>query len=436
MVSKKVRTLYVSMNGTAIGELRKRSTGALEFTYDDNWLLSSGARPISNSMPLRHQPFKEDLVYNFVDNLLPDNPRIRARIQARFQVETSQPFDLLASIGHDCVGAIQFSEIKNAPFPKKIEGTVLNDSDISQTLKAYHEAPLGMLKENEDFRISIAGAQEKTALLFHENKWQRPLGTTPSTHILKLPIGFVGHQGLDLRDSCENEWICCEIARAFGLPVSETKIQIFSDVKVLVVKRFDRKYSTDNSWIVRLPQEDMCQALGYSPNVKYQSDGGPGISDIMNILQGSYQSKVDRDIFFQSQILFWLLAAIDGHAKNFSLFLEAGNKYRLTPLYDIMSAHPLVASRQLQKQKIKMAMALKRKNAHYRWYDLQRNLFLSAANNARYSTERAELLLEEMLGKIDTVIDEVSKNLPADFPNKISQPIFDGMLFAKSVLVA
>ena len=121
---------------------------------------------------------------------------------------------------------------------------------------------------------------------------------------------------------------------------------------------------------MRLPQEDMCQVLGVSPNIKYESDGGPGIESIMRFLLQSQESKHDRTLFFKSQVLFWLLAAIDGHAKNFSIFIEPMGRFRMTPLYDIMSAHPLLENKNLQEKKIKMAMALSGKNRHYHWYSM------------------------------------------------------------------
>lgn len=185
---------------------------------------------------------------------------------------------------------------------------------------------------------------------------------------------------------------------------------------------------------MRLPQEDMCQALGRSSNLKYQFDGGPGIKEIMNLLLGSTTSMADRDTFFRSQILFWLLTAIDGHAKNFSVFIEPEGRYRLTPLYDIMSAYPLIKTRQLQAQKIKMAMALISKNKHYHWHTIHRRHFLETAKAVNYSVERAETILDEMLQQVDSVIAKVSSSLDISFPTKISQPIFDGMIAMKENL--
>jgi len=101
------------------------------------------------------------------------------------------------------------------------------------------------MSNDDDFRISIAGAQEKMALLWHNNQWQRPIGATPTSHILKLPIGKIEHNNIDLSDSNENEWLCLEILRAFGLPVPEIKIETFEDMKALIVKRFDRRPNMD-----------------------------------------------------------------------------------------------------------------------------------------------------------------------------------------------
>lgn len=429
------RALNVLMNGILIGKLEKTITGNLLFTYDQQWLNTPGARPISLSLPLVSQQFTGDVVYNFFDNLLPDNSQIRSRIQAQFHVATNQPFDLLASIGRDCVGAIQILEAEPTDTTNKILFNPLTEKEIASILRNTINHPLGMTANDEEFRISIAGAQEKTALLYWKRKWNKPIGTTPTTHIFKLPIGYIQHKNIDSSDSCENEWLCAKIAEAFGLPVAKCDIQYFEAVKTLIVERFDRKFSCDDSWIMRLPQEDVCQALGVSPNLKYQSEGGPGIEDIMHLLLGSADPTKDRDTFFRAQVLFFLLAAIDGHAKNFSVHIEASGKYRLTPLYDIMSAHPLIASKQLPAKKIKMAMALKGKNNHYDWHDIQYRHFIHTAKAANYSVQRAEDILNNMLDKVDIVIEQVSDELPNQLPKKIYMPIFEGMKLAKNKLI-
>jgi serine/threonine-protein kinase HipA len=413
------------MNGVHVGDLIRQSSGALEFSYRQAWLETSGARPVSLSMSLRKAPYVGEVVFNFFDNLLPNNPQIRERIQTRFQVATSHPFDLLSAIGMDCVGAIQL--VPEDKFPenvRQVEAVPLTDQDISKLLLGYRTTPLGMT-DADDFRISLAGAQEKTALLRQNGQWYRPLGPTPTTHILKLPIGIIEHSGMDLRQSCENEWLCSRIAAAFGLPVAHTEMALFETTRVLVVERFDRRW--DNDWIWRLPQEDMCQALGMSPNLKYESDGGPGIERIMRLLLQSRNARQDRALFYKSQILFWLLAAIDGHAKNFSLFIEPAGRFRLTPLYDILSAHPLMAEGQLQARKIQMAMALVGRNRHYRWHSMLPRHFLSTARQTGFNVKMARLLFEEMMDSVETVIAEVEAELPETFPEQMAESLFEGI---------
>ena len=154
----------------------------------------------------------------------------------------------------------------------------LNEDQIERILKsAASGAPLGQRPDgDDDFRISIAGAQEKTALLRFGQRWRRPHRATPTTHILKLPLGLVGNMQADLADSVENEWLCAQIVREFGLPVAKTEMALFGTQKALVVERFDRRWQgiphgeqdlpgfspRNNTWIARLPQEDLCQATG------------------------------------------------------------------------------------------------------------------------------------------------------------------------------
>jgi serine/threonine-protein kinase HipA len=427
--SKLPERLNVLMNGIRVGELAKLSTGAMMFQYDQNWLNRSGNRPLSLSLPLRQEQYQGDQVYNFFDNLLPDSDRTRAKIQTRFKIPTRQPFDLLAVIGADCVGAIQLSPADT--FPKQIntiQAEPLCTNDIATLLSGDNDFPLGMIPSAEGFRISIAGAQEKTALLWYQNRWCRPLGITPTSHIFKLPIGVISNNNIDLSESCENEWLCLEIARAFGLPVVNADIQRFNQTKALVVERFDRSWSTDGQWLLRLPQEDMCQALGVSPSLKYQADGGPGIVEIMRLLLGSADAERDRECFLRTQVLFWLLAATDGHAKNFSLFLEADRRYRLTPLYDIISAYPLLQTNALSKQKLKMAMAVRGKKNHYNWDAIQTRHFITTASIVDFSETHAQQIVWEMLAQVETVIAQVSMKLSSDFPCHISDPIFMGMM--------
>lgn len=414
--------LNVAMNGILVGQWRRLKNGATEFQYADRWLSSTRSRPISLSLPLSSKIYRGDEVYNFFDNLLPDNEQIRSRIQQRFQTNTKTPFELLSAIGQDCVGAIQLYQY-NTHIVKTVYAEPLSESDIENTLKNYRTFPLGMEQE-DDFRISIAGAQEKTALLYYNDQWMRPLHTTPTSHIFKLPIGMVAQGQLDLSNSCENEWLCLQIMRTFGLNVPFASIEHFGEMKTLIVERFDRRWSENKKWLVRLPQEDMCQALNIAPARKYESDGGPGILQIMQLLRGSANPNEDRKQFFKAQIVFWLLCAIDGHAKNFSIFLEPQGHYRLTPFYDVMSAYPLIKPNGLSKQKVKMAMAWQGENKHYLWDKIQLRHVFATAKLAGLS----QSIVEDILNEILSCLPKIEKISVRHLPDDISEPILNGLI--------
>lgn len=427
-------SLFIYMNGYEVGEYIQRRSGAQEFIYSDSWLeRGEAAIPLSLSLPLTDKVHKGDSVYNYFDNLLPDSMDIRNRIQTKFGARTNRPFELLSHIGRDCVGAIQLTSERGDINVKKIAGTPLSNKEIAEELRNYKTLPLGMSKD-QAFRISIAGVQEKTALLMHDGKWQRPVGPTPTTHILKLPIGKIEHAGIDLSDSVENEWLCLEILRSFGLPVPVVSIENFEDVKVLVVERFDRELANDKSWIIRHPVEDMCQANGVAPALKYESNGGPGISLIMKLLKSSLQPEADRKQFMQTVFLFWLLGAIDGHGKNFSIFLKQGGRFKLTPVYDVISAYPLAEKRQMEYRKLKMAMALNGKNKHYFWHEIMLHHWFDESKKIDFPKTDMSEIIEQTIGTVDSVLANVSARLPDKFPDDIASPIFDQLKKAISKL--
>jgi len=419
-------SLYVFMNGHAVGEYIQHRSGAQEFVYSDSWQNAEYAIPISLSMPLTETKHKGEVVYNFFDNLLPDNKDIRQRIQKRFSTKTDKSFDLLTSIGQDCVGAIQLLSEATPVNVKTIECSPMNDHEIAESLRKYQSLPLGMSKD-QDFRISLTGAQEKTAFLWYDQQWQRPMGATPTTHIFKQPIGHIEHAGIDLTDSVKNEWLCLEILRSFDLPVPNADIQLFEDREVLIVERFDRTFSDDQSWIIRHPQEDMCQALGFAPALKYENEGGPGINRIMELLRSSTAAEKDRRQFMKTVFLFWIMAAIDGHAKNFSLFLRTRGRFEITHVYDVISTYPNIKKRQLELKEIKMAMALHGRNTHYKYHEIMPRHWLDEAKKVHFPESEMIAIMKETTNKLSSVIDKVKSQLPQDFPEDISSSIFEGM---------
>jgi serine/threonine-protein kinase HipA len=419
------------MNGEYVGRWTVNAQGEHEFEYAETWVSSMYGRAISLSMPMSRagRLYKGSIVKSYFENLLPDNDKIRERIQQRFSTPSQSPFDLLSEIGRDCVGALQLLPDGETPGDiKRIESEAVSEEDIESIL--INTPVFGQHQDNDDFRISIAGAQEKTALLLHEGQWMKPRGATPTTHILKLPIGRHRDHDIDLTMSVENEWLCAQVLEAFGIKTATCWPAVFGKQKVLVVERFDRKLSRDGTWLMRLPQEDMCQARGLSSEMKYEKNGGLGVESIMDLLLGSSSAEADRAAFFKTQVIFWLLCAIDGHAKNFSIFLEPQGGYRLTPIYDVLSAYPVLGNGPglLQEKKAKMAMALVGKNRHYKWSELQRRHLESTAKACGVEVS-GKTLIDDLIATTSEVITQVTAKLPVGFPELVAKPILDGLGF-------
>jgi serine/threonine-protein kinase HipA len=432
--ARKSRALSVWMNGELVGEWRRAAAGTQEFQYAAAWLTAAAARPVSLSLPLHPQPYRRGVV-EFFDNLLPDNRAVRERIQRRFGTSSTGAFDLLQEIGRDCVGALQLLPADHPPVDvRKITGERLTAGGVANILAGSLNPAFGRGEQADDvFRISLAGAQEKTALLWHAGEWHRPTGSTPTTHILKLPVGG-SPQGIDLSTSVENEWLCARIVRAYGIPAADCRMANFRDQKTLVVERFDRALAKNGGWYMRLPQEDFCQATATPAALKYESDGGPGIERIMELLLGSEQAAADRRDFMRTQLVFWLLAAIDGHAKNFSLFLRAGGAYRLTPRYDILSAHPMLGKGRdrLSPHKIRMAMAVRGKNRHYQWKEIAARHWLETARRCGFSEMKS--IMDEVIAQTPAVVAQTTARLPRKFPDQIAATILTGITTTAGLL--
>jgi serine/threonine-protein kinase HipA len=216
---------------------------------------------------------------------------------------------------------------------------------------------------------------------------------------------------------------------AYQIPIARCEIKQFDDQKTLVVERFDRMLSSDRSWIIRLPQEDMCQATGTSPLHKYQSDGGPGIAQIMELLLGSNDAEQDRNNFFKTQIIFWVLAATDGHGKNYSIAHLPGRGYRATPIYDVLSAHPVIGKgrNKISRHKAKLAMAVRGTTNYYLIEKILRRHWIAQARQVGLVAEVAEQLIEDVIESTESIIEEVGRLLPDDFPMDIAEAVFSGM---------
>jgi serine/threonine-protein kinase HipA len=436
------RSLSIWANGLRVGVWVLPGRGDPELRYDPTWARSEQGRPLSLSLPfnLDNLPLKGEKVYNYFDNLLPDSDAIRRRIAERFRTGSTDPFDLLKAVGRDCVGAVQLLGEDEEPVGfDRVEGRPLTDEDIERHLVGTVTLePFGALHEpDDDFRISLAGAQEKTALLRWEGRWQISRGATPTTHILKLPLGLVGGRRADFTTSVDNEWLCMRLLKAYGMPVAEVDIATFGQQRVLVVERYDRRVAPGGQWLLRLPQEDFCQIEGVSPRLKYESQGGPGLMELFTTIRQSVRAEADMRTLMASQVLFWLLRAPDGHAKNFSVHILPQGRFQLTPLYDVMSAWPVMGDgpSQWSPREVKLAMALPGTNRHYEMQGIQRSHFNSTARKVGFGAD-AEAVIQDILDRTPGAIAEVREGLPPDFNPRVAERILRGIEQAAMALAA
>lgn len=316
--------LVTWMNNQRVGELTKLANGAHTFKYAPEWLASRYARPLSLSLPLQRGNITSDAVFNFFDNLLPDSPIVRDRIVKRYHAKSRQPFDLLSEIGRDSVGAVTLLPENETITRPIMAWEKLTEARLEEVLTAYKaDIPLGMIREENDFRISVAGAQEKTALLRIGNDWCIPKGITPTTHIIKLPIGEI---------------------RQPNATLDLSQIQVFQ----------------------------------------------------------------------------WLIGATDGHAKNFSVFIQAGGSYRLTPFYDIISAFPVLGGTGIHISDLKLAMGLNASKGKKTAIDkIYPRHFLATAKVLRFPEVQMHEILSDFARMIPAALDNVKTSLPTDFPENV-----------------
>jgi serine/threonine-protein kinase HipA len=340
--------LIALLAGKEIGRVQRDAHGRLSFSYSDAWRAEPDACPLSLSMPLAAREHRRSAIEAFLWGLLPDNERVLDRWAAKFQVSARNVFALLSHVGEDCAGAVQFVTPDCLDAIRSAEDRIgwLEEADIADRLETLRGDHAAWRLPSDTGQFSLAGAQPKTALLLDGNRWGIPSGRLPTTHIMKPPTGaFDGH--------AENEHICLGLARSLGLPAARSQVMKFGEEIAIVIERYDRQRQGND--IVRVHQEDICQALGIMPTRKYQNEGGPGPVDIVELLRASSTDReADVATFAEALGFNWLIGGTDAHAKNYSLLL-GGPQVRLAPLYDVAS---ILAYDNFDKRKAKLAMKI------------------------------------------------------------------------------
>jgi serine/threonine-protein kinase HipA len=329
------KELIALMDGQKMGRVLQVENGKLSFVYDESWRASEKGYPLSLSMPLALTEHPHEKIDIFLWGLLPDNERVLDRWAREHQVSARNSFGLIAAVGEDCAGAVQFvrpERLENERGAAPGQVAWLDEKEIAERLRTLRRDHAAGRLPRDAGQFSLAGAQPKTAFLFENGRWGIPSGRAPTTRILKPPTGeFDGH--------AENEHFCLELARALGLTVPNSQILHFEDEIAIVIDRYDRVRIGD-SWH-RLHQEDLCQALSVPPTRKYENEGGPGAREIVELLRDNSSTPTEDVETFLDAIAFnWLIAGTDAHAKNYSVLIGAQGNVRLAPLYDLASVLP------------------------------------------------------------------------------------------------
>ncbi|MDN5744296.1 MAG: type II toxin-antitoxin system HipA family toxin [Nocardioidaceae bacterium] len=394
--------LAVWLGGLCAGTLTRTRPGGLRFTYDDAYRQRSNRPPLSLSMPKHALEYDGAAVNHWFDNLLPDDDEVRRRWATDFEAASPSPFNLLASMGIDCAGAVQVVPTGVVPDQTGALEPV-SPAEIETRLESLRRDATLWNIDDHGGRWSLGGAQGKFALAQRtDGTWAAPTGRAASTHVFKVGVARFSHADVA-------EFVTMRAAKHVGLTVAPVEIMRFGDQTALVVQRYDRVARDDG--IHRFHQEDMCQALGISRHAKYQSDDGPGVSDISDLIASLHPRSVraSRELFARALIYNWMTASPDAHAKNYSLLL-AGDQARLAPLYDLTSGALL-----LDPDKVffkgKSAMKI---GGEYRFRNIDRSSLARCAENLRVETDWLMGVAEQYRDQIPDAFEKATLEAVAD----------------------
>ncbi len=398
------RLLEVYLQDHYAGQLQQEDNGELTWTYHSDYL-SNNKLAISLALPLQPTPFTGNAVKAFFSGLLPDDIA-RHRLARYLGVSEKNPFALLESIGGECAGALSLYPEGMHPTPDTIQDhEVLDDKKLQDILNLLKKRPL--LAGEDGLRLSLAGAQDKIAVSVQEQHIVLVRGSHPTTHILKPLIS-------DLKDSVYNELFCTLLAKAVGIEAPHAELRYLNDTPYFLIERYDRTKTSDGK-ILRVHQEDFCQALGILPELKYEREGGPSFTQCQTLLQQKgLQPAADRLRLLDRILYNYLIGNADAHGKNFSLLYHEP-KPILAPAYDLFSTavYPELA--------IKMAM---RVGSEYH----PDRIFMRHWETLVPSTQLAKKNLYKKCAALSQTCLEQSQIIQESLKNQgITSPIFESI---------
>ena len=383
-----MRTLHVYLHADLAGHLTLQNNGRMTFQYAESWLDSDTRMPLSNSLPLQAARFPQRACAPFFSGVLPESGS-RATIARVLGLSAENDFALLEAIGGECAGAVCLLPEGSHPNQLTPELRPLPPDELAKVLAELPTRPL--LAGTDGYRMSLAGAQSKVALAVVDGELFLPVGSAPSTHILKPAEPY--YEGIVF-----NEALCLSLAAACGLSAASCSLESAGGIDYLLVERFDRERHHRGD-VQRIHQEDCCQALGVRSEAKYQSEGGPGLGRIFELARTVSSAPVIDIARLLDAVLFnAVVGNNDAHAKNFAWLRHRDGRTRLAPLYDLVCtvAYPALTAR--------MAMRIGRAREFDQVGEADlRRCAKEAGLNAPLVVRRARELVAIILDRLDEV---------------------------------
>ena len=397
-----VRTglLEVFLLGRKTGELRYSShRNEMHFQYDEAYLADSEAIPLSHALPLRREPFDSDGTTVFFENLLPPD-QVRRKLGPVLHISRHNIFGFLEAIGGDCAGAISLWPKGGVPTAAGERLKVLDESEAAEVLKALKKRPL-YVNGIDGYRISGAGAQNKLIARIVDGRVVLPLFGAPSTHIIKPSVA-------DYPDTVFNECFAMRLADRIGLAVAKCGLMRIGGEIYYWTERYDRE--TVEGRIRRLHQEDFCQILGISGELKYESEGGPTFATCMAALDEMKVSLADRFAFIDRMIFNYLIGNADAHGKNSSVLYRGRDGKRLAPIYDVMSTEIYGNLSKVNAMSVGGAKTLE---------DVNRDRFSALAQEAGMRPQLALNRLDLQIARIVPAAADLASEMSESWPSPV-----------------
>ena len=410
--------LAVLLAGELAGHVRAGQEQSCWFSYNADYTSGRDRIPLSLTVPVAAGRYD---IFDWMDGLLPTSTEVRGEWAQRYGAASINPMDMLSTpIGWDCAGAVQFclperlSELRS----RSAQRVEMGEAELARHLESVRRGRISAAPSHWWAPFSLTGAQAKTVLCRNADKWARPEGGEPSTHILKVALP-------DYPDNDLVEHVCMSALRRAGIAAARTGIVHAGTERAIAVERFDRREVGGR--LVRVHQEDMCQALGFPSHLKYQRDNGPSPADVASILGTSRTGSASASRFFDALVCSWLLAAPDAHAKNYSLLFD-GPATVLAPLYDVCSMAPY-APRDQEVGNMRLAMRIgsawtvREADTPQAWRECAKDVGLDPRQALDRAEELAEALPSALADVLNEMPDQITASPSVDMLGELASPL-------------